>query len=119
MISFISQAYAAAPAAVPAAAATAPSAGEAFVMNMGLILVLVVMFYLLLIRPQQKRFKQHQEMISALKKGDKILTSGGLIGTIDTITEGSNEVVVDLGNGLKVTALRSTIQSHSEPVKKA
>ena len=91
-----------------------PSVGEAFAWNMGMVLVLVVLFYFLLIKPQQRRFKEHSTMLSALKKGDKVVTGG----TIDKIGD-SDEVVVDLGNGLKVTALRSTIQSKNEPRKPA
>lgn len=96
-----------------AATPGAPSAGEAFMWNMGMILVLVAMFYLLLIRPQQKRFKEHQQMLDALKKGDKVMTGGGLLGKIEKISDSSDEVVVDLGNGLKVTAVRSTLSQKS------
>jgi preprotein translocase subunit YajC len=101
---------------VPGAAPLgAPAAtGSAVAWNMGLILILVVMFYFLLIRPQQKRFQEHKAMLDALKKGDRVITAGGLIGTIDKLTDGSDEVVVDLGNGMKVTALRSTIQTKAE-----
>lgn len=113
----ISKAYAQG-ADVAAQIAGAPSAGEAFAWNMGLVLVLVVMFYILLIRPQQKRFKEHAEMLGALKKGDKVTTGGGLIGKIDKLTEGSDEVVIDLGNSIKVTALRSTISAKAEATPK-
>jgi len=99
--------------AVGAAAAAAPSPWEAFALNMLLILILVVMFYVLLIMPQQKRFKKHRSMLDQLKKGDKIVTSGGFLGTIDKIKEGESEVVLDLGNGVKVTALRSAIQNRA------
>lgn len=98
---------------VGGAAAQAPSAAGAFAWNMGLIPILVVMFYLLLIRPQQKRFQQHKAMLDALKKGDRIVTSGGLVGKIDKLTN-DEEVLVDLGNGIKVTALRATIQSTAD-----
>lgn len=85
----------------------APSAGNAFAWNMGLILILVAMFYLLLIRPQQKRFAAHKQMVDALKKGDKVITAGGLVGTISKLTS-DTEVEVDLG-GTKVTAVRNTL----------
>lgn len=125
---FISEAYAqavetatdvAVPSAVPGAEAmaipaTPPTAMEAFMWNMGMVAVLVVLFYVLLIRPQQKRFKEHSVMLQGLKKGDKVVTGGGLIGTIEKITEGSDEVVVALGEGIKVTALRSTLQTRVE-----
>lgn len=96
-------------------AAMAPNPAQAFAWNMGLVLMLVVLFYVLLIRPQQKRFREHSAMLSALKKGDKVVTGGGLVGKIEKITDGDDEVVVDLGNGQKVTALRSTIQTKNDP----
>lgn len=105
----ISTAMAANEAAI--AAAEAPSPWEAFALNMMLILILVMLFYVLLIMPQQKRFKKHSEMLGQLKKGDKVITSSGFVATIDKIKEKENEVVLDLGNGLKVTALRSAIQT--------
>ncbi len=91
-----------------------PSVGEAFAMNMGMVLVLVILFYFLLIKPQQRRFREHSMMLSGLKKGDKVITAGGLIGVIDKISD-SDEAVIDLGNGIKVTALRSTIQAKDDP----
>ena len=87
-----------------------PDAWGAFAWNMGLVVILVIMFYVLMIMPQQRRFKEHKAMQSALKKGDKVLTAAGFIGTVDKIVD-DLEVIVDLGNGLKVTALRSTISS--------
>ena len=103
--------------AADAATAASPEAGtasQAFVLNMMLILTLVVMFYFMMIVPQQKRLKRHQEMLKGMKKGDEVVTSGGLIGRIDKIKDDEEEVVIDLGNGLKVTALRSTIQTRPE-----
>lgn len=95
-----------------------PSAMEAFMYNMGLVLVLIVLFYFLLIRPQQKRFRKHSEMLDSLKKGDKVVTGGGLVGKVHKIEAGNPEVVVDLGNDLKVTAMRSTLQSANTPLLK-
>lgn len=99
-------------AAADAAAAAPPGSPVAW--NMGLIAVMVIMFYLLLIRPQQKRFKEHADMLGGLKKGDKVVTAGGLIGVIEKIDEKDDEVIVDLGSGMKVTALRHTIQSRAD-----
>lgn len=110
----ISAAYAASDAVTTTAttaAAAAPSAAQAFAMNMGMILVLVVLFYVLMIRPQQRRFKEHRTMLDAMKKGDRVLTSGGLLATVDSVDNVKGEVVVDLGNGVKATALRATIQT--------
>lgn len=113
----ISQAYATETMAVPPVAA-APTPLEAFGWNMGLVAVLVALFYVLLIRPQQKRFKAHAQMLAGLKKGDKVITGGGLIGTIDKIVD-DHDAVVDLGNGMKVTALRATLQARDGGVKPA
>lgn len=95
----------------------APDAQQAIIGNVVFVAFVVIAFYFLLIRPQQKRFKEHADMLSALKKGDKIVTGGGLIGTIDKF-EGTDEVVVDLGNGIKVTAVRSTLQTKTDPALK-
>ncbi|MDP7142383.1 MAG: preprotein translocase subunit YajC [Alphaproteobacteria bacterium] len=104
---FISAAYAAA----GTAAAEAPSAWEAFALNMLLIVIMVLLFYVLLIKPQQKRLRKHKEMVDAMKKGDKVLTAGGLIGHVHKITKDSDEVVLDMGGNVKLTVLRSTIQN--------
>lgn len=109
----ISTAYAAAE-----GAEQAPGMGEAFMLNMMLIVVLIAVFYILVIRPQQKRFKEHQDMLGGLQKGDKVITAGGFIGTIDKIEEGNDEVVLKLGDNVKVTALRSTIQSRKKDKEK-
>lgn len=98
--------------------ANAPSPTEAFMWNMGLIIVLVALFYVLLILPQQRRFKEHSKMLSDLKKGDRVVTGGGLVGKIEKIVD-DQEVVLDLGNGTKVTALRSMIQGKTELKTKA
>ena len=95
-----------------------PDAAAAFAWNMGLVLVLVVLFYVLLIAPQQRRFKEHTQMLSELKKGDRVVTGGGLVGTIDKMVD-DNEVIVDLGNKIKVTAMLSTLQGKNDPVKAA
>jgi preprotein translocase subunit YajC len=91
----------------------APSAFQAFAWNMGLVLVLVALFYVLLIAPQQRRLKEHSEMLQDLRKGDKVVTGGGLVGVVDKIKPGDPEVVVDLGD-VKVTALRSTLQGKND-----
>jgi len=98
--------------------ANAPTPMEAFIWTMGLVVVLVGLFYVLLIMPQQKRFKEHSSMLSDLKKGDRIVTGGGLVGKIDKVLD-DKEVIIDLGNGVKVTALRTMIQGKAELKPKA
>jgi preprotein translocase subunit YajC len=98
--------------AVPATPAgiAPPDTQAMLIQNVGMIVLLIVMFYFLLIRPQQKRFKEHKEMLDGLKKGDKVVTAGGLIGKIDSLESGE-EAIVDLGSGVKVSVLRSMIQT--------
>lgn len=72
------------------------------------ILLMFVIFYFLLIRPQQKRQKQVREMQSSLEKGDKIVTIGGLHGTIHALDEGT--IVIASGDGTKLTYDRSAVR---------
>jgi len=99
--------------ATPPVGMTPPDTTAMMIQNIGMIVLLVVMFYFLLIRPQQKRFKEHKQMLDALKKGNKVITAGGLIGKVDKI-DGNEEVIVDLGNDIKVAVVRSMIQTKVE-----
>jgi preprotein translocase subunit YajC len=76
--------------------------------NLTPIILMFVLFYFLLIRPNQKRQKAIQTMQSNLKKGDKVITIGGLHGTIDAIDEG--KVVILCGDGSRLTYDRSAIR---------
>ncbi len=92
------------------AAAAAPGAmGGGIIQALLLPVGMIAIFYFLLIRPQNQRAKKHKEMLSTLKKGDSIVTSGGILGKIAKITEGSDEVTIDTGEGMKLRVLRSTI----------
>ena len=102
--------------ATPAAAPGAPGGGDVFMQFLPLILIFVV-FYFLLIRPQQKRMKEHNEMLKALKKGDKVVTGGGIVGTI-TKVDGDDFLHVEIANGIEVKALRSTVTGLADPAKK-
>lgn len=97
-----------------AAMPVAPAPMDAFWYNMGLVMILVLLFYILLIRPQQKRFKEHAAMLDTLKKGDKVITGGGFVATVEKLVD-EREIVLDLGNATKVTALRSTISGKNDP----
>jgi len=92
----------------------APGASELIIQNLMVVGVLVFLFYILLILPQQKRFKEHSKMLSALQKGDRVVTGGGLIGTVEKVIEDKDEIVINLGD-MKVTALRSTIHQKDDP----
>ena len=71
-------------------------------------LIFVVM-YLLMIRPQRKRQKEHEKLISALAKGDKVVTSGGMFGIIFAIDDERGRVVLKVGNDVKMEFLKSSI----------
>ena len=88
------------------AAAAAPSGASFFVQTIPLVLVFVI-FWFLLIRPQQKRMKDHQAQIAAVKKGDRVVTGGGLIGKVTKV--GDTEVEVELAQGIRVQAVKSTL----------
>lgn len=107
---FISEAY-----AVEATAnlAEAPDALETMLLNIGFIGLLIAMFWFLMIRPQQKRIKEHSDMLSTLGKGVAVVTQGGIIGEIDKIVD-DKIVRLDLGEGVKVKVLRSTISAKLE-----
>ena len=81
-----------------------------------LILIFAIMYFLL-IRPQQKKVKEHQAMVSALRRGDQVVTQGGLIGKVTKVKD-DNEVEVELAEGVKVRVVQSTISqviSKTEP----
>lgn len=98
------------------AGAQAASAGDAFIMNMGLIVVMLLFFYIIMIRPQQKRMKEQRTMLDALQKGDRVLTAGGLIATVSKVVN-EQEIELDMG-GTKVTAMRYTIQGKMDEASK-
>jgi len=72
-----------------------------------LVLIFVV-FYFLLIRPQQKKAKQHREVLGNLRRGDRIVTNGGLIGTITRVPN-DGELIVEIADGVKVRVMRGMI----------
>ena len=73
------------------------------------IILVMVIFYFLLIRPQQKRAKQHKAMLSELKRGDKIVTNGGLTGTIIKAVDDSETIEVEIAKDVKVNVVRTMI----------
>ena len=79
------------------------------------IVLIFGVFYFLLIRPQQQSQKELKRKLSELKRGDRIITGGGILGTVQKIKDGSNEVEVELGPNLRVTVLRETITAVVNP----
>jgi preprotein translocase subunit YajC len=82
---------------------------NALIQFLPLILIFVV-FYFLLIRPQQRKAKDHKTMLDALRRGDRVVTGGGIIGTVARV-DSPEEITVDIADGVRVRVLRSTITS--------
>jgi preprotein translocase subunit YajC len=107
---FISPAY--------AQAAGAPPMGEFMGMIVPLVAIMGV-FWFLLIRPQQRKMKEHQDMIAKVARGDTVVTSGGLIGRVTKVVD-DKELQVEIGDNVKVRVLRqgiSDVRAKGEPVK--
>ena len=89
---------------------------EAFAQFVPLILIFAIMYFLL-IRPQQRKLKDHKKMVESLRRGDMIVTQGGLIGKVTKVKE-DNELEVELSEGIKVRVVQSTVAqvlSKTEP----
>ncbi len=79
------------------------------------ILLIFVAAYFLLFRPQQQRQKQLSTMLGALRRGDRIVTAGGILATVARVKEGTEEIEVDLAPNVRVTVLRNTITGVLKP----
>ena len=100
-----------------AAAPGAPaSSTAAFIVNTAPLVLVFIIFWMLMIRPQQKRMRAHQAAIAAVKKGDRVVTGGGLIGRVTKV--GDSEVEVELAQGIKVNAVKSTLTQVIDPTAK-
>ncbi len=93
--------------------------GGAIAQFLPLILIFAIMYFLL-IRPQQKKMKEHQAMVEAVRRGDQVVTQGGLIGKVSKVKEGENEIEVEIADGVKVRVVKSTVAqvlNKTEPAK--
>lgn len=98
------------------AAAAGGGGMSAMLLQLAPFLLIFVVFYFLLIRPQQQRVKKHTEMINNLRRGDEVLTQGGIVGKITKITD--NEATVEIAEGVRVKVLKPTItevRNRTEP----
>jgi preprotein translocase subunit YajC len=106
----------------PAYAQAAGGAGGSdFLIQLLPFLLIFVVIYFLILRPQQKRAKEHREMVSSLRRGDTVITSGGLIGKVSKVID-DGEIQVELAEGVRVRVVRSMVtevRSKGEPVKDA
>ena len=83
--------------------------GSGFAQFIPLILIFVI-FYFFLIRPQQKKIKSHKSMVASLKRGDEVITSGGIVGRIEKVHD-DDKVDLSISENVNVTVIKSTIQS--------
>ena len=107
---FISPAY---------AQAAGDAGGGSFLTSMIPLILIFVIFYFLLIRPQQKRAKEHKNMVDNLRRGDQVVTGGGILGKVTKVKEGE-EIEIEIAENTRVKVYRSTITavlSKSEPAK--
>ena len=97
------------------AAGAAPSMGAGdLLIQFAPILLLVVIFWLLIFRPQQKRMKEQQAMLSAIRRGDTIVTTGGIVGKVTKAQEGE-DLEVEIAQGVKIKIVKSTISDVLQP----
>jgi preprotein translocase subunit YajC len=105
---FIANAYAQTASGLPASLSS--------LMQFAPLILIVIVFYFLLIRPQQTQQKTLKALLAALKRGDRVVTAGGIIGTVKKVTEGATELEVDIAPNVTVSVIRSTITSVIKPV---
>lgn len=91
----------------PAYAQAVGGAPDILVSVLPFLLIFVIMYFLI-IRPQRTQLKKRQEMLTAIRRGDTVVTGGGLVGKVTKVID-DNELEIDLGNGVKVTSLRAMI----------
>ncbi len=84
--------------------------GSGFAQFIPLILIFVI-FYFFLIRPQQKKVKEHKVMVQNLKRGDEVITSGGIIGKVERVFD-DDRLEVNISDGVNVQVVKDTVQSH-------
>ena len=101
----------------PAYAQTAGDAGGmAILMQLAPLLLIFGVFYFLLIRPQQQKQKQHREMLSKLKRGDRVVTAGGILGRVTEVKDGADEVEVEVAANTRIRVLRTSIGEVLKPI---
>ncbi len=84
--------------------------GSGFAQFIPLILIFVI-FYFFLIRPQQKKIKEHKNMVAALKRGDQVVTAGGVVGVVEKVHE-DDKIDLSISENVTVKVIKSTVQSH-------
>jgi preprotein translocase subunit YajC len=103
----------------PAYAQGAGFGGDSMLVSLLPFVLIFVIMYFLILRPQQKRVKMHQEMVKNLRRGDTVVTSGGLIGKVTKVVD-DEQIEVELAEGFKIRQMRqmiSEVRAKGEPVK--
>ena len=90
--------------------------GSGFAQFIPLILIFVI-FYFFLIRPQQKKVKEHKAMVQNLKRGDEVITSGGIIGRVERVFD-DGRLEMNISDGVNVQVVKDTVQSHFKKIIK-
>ncbi len=106
----IANAYAAETASSVATSAPATNPTQGFFSMLPMIAILIVLMYLMVIRPQSKRSKAHRDLMTGLKNGDEVITSGGLLGKISKIAD--DIVVLEIASGVEIKIQRSAIAAN-------
>lgn len=99
----------------PAYAQDAAGGTAGMIMQVAPLLLIFVVFYFLLIRPQQKKAKDHRNTLNQLKRGDRVVTAGGIVATLTKVKEGSDELEAEIAPGVKVIVVRGTIGAVVKP----
>jgi preprotein translocase subunit YajC len=103
----------------PAYAQAATGGGGDMIMSLLPFILIFVIMYFLILRPQQRRVKQHQEMVKNIRRGDTVVTSGGLVGKITKVLD-DEQIEVEISDGVRVRQMRgmvSDVRAKGEPVK--
>ena len=99
--------------------AQSPGGGSDFMLQLVPILLMFVIFYFLLLRPQQQRAKAHREMVANIRRGDTVVTSGGIVGKVSKVIDDA-EIEVEIAEGVRVRLVKGMItdvRAKGEPVK--
>ncbi|MGL4494190.1 MAG: preprotein translocase subunit YajC [Beijerinckiaceae bacterium] len=102
-----------------AQAAAAPGGSDMLIQLVPFILIFIIMYFLI-IRPQQRRAKQHADMISNVRRGDTVIMAGGLVGKVVKVPDDGGEIEVEIADNVRVKVVRSMIadvRAKGEPVK--
>ena len=92
----------------PAYAQAAGGPGGFDLVSLAPLVLIFVVFYFLLIRPQQKKMKAHKAMVAAVRRGDRVVTAGGIVGTVSKVLS-DTELQVEIAEGVRVRVIRSTV----------